>query len=97
MVQEPGDCGEYLEQMSSRKGLVGKSKRREASLAMVLRNPRWKNIDRVSMCSMLWVDRMLRRLAKMWLMVEDSWKVHATVKVLFLPPVGVHKSGESHM
>ena len=46
---------------------------------------------------MLWADRMLRRLAKMWLMVEDSWKVHATVKVLLLPAVGVQKSGELHM
>ena len=39
MVQEPGDCGEYLEQKSSRKGLVDKSKQREASPAMVFSGP----------------------------------------------------------
>ena len=30
-------------------------------------------------------------------MLEDSWKVHATVGVLLLPDVGVRHSGEAFM
>ena len=41
MVQEPGDCREYLEQNSSRKGLVDNYMRQEASLTMVLSGLGW--------------------------------------------------------
>ena len=41
MVQEPGDCGEYLEQKSLSKGLVDNYMRQEASLTMVLSGLGW--------------------------------------------------------
>ena len=55
------------------------------------------NTDGVIICSLLWVDRMLVRLAMMGLMVEASRKVHTTVGVFLLPGVGVRYAGESLM
>ena len=55
------------------------------------------NTDGVSLCSLLWVDRVLRRLAITGMVVEALRKVHATVGVLLLPDVGVRQEGESLM
>ena len=61
---------------------MGKSKKQEASSAMVFRGPGWQNMDGVSLCSLLWADQMLRRSAAIGLMVEASRKFHTTIGVL---------------
>ena len=55
---------------------------------MVFSSKLWQSTDGVSMCSMLWTERMLRRLYITGLMVEASRKVHTTVVVLLIPEVG---------
>ena len=57
----------------------------------------WYNMDRVSLCSLLWTERILRRSDTTGLMVEASLKFHATFGVLLLPHVGFCHAGEALM
>ena len=57
---------------------------------MAFSDPGEHNTGGVSLCILLWADRILIRLATTGLMVEASCKVHTTVEVLLLPDVGVH-------
>ena len=41
------------------------------------------------MCTLMWAERIMRRLAMMGLIMEASQKVDTTVGVLSLPGVGV--------
>ena len=64
---------------------------------MVFSGMGWQNTDRGGLCSLLWADRMLRSSAMTELMLEASWKVHATVGVLLIPDGGVSQAGEALM
>ena len=88
-VHEPADCdGRYFDLKKERKLLSGKSKRQEASSAMVFRGTGWQKTEEVSR-SLLFISAQTRRRPSITgLTVEASLKQHLTVGMLLLPVKG---------